>query len=259
MKQLKEYSNILSAPAGIAALSIEPENQVPTICSNSSPLRSPIGDSGGDENCTLPIGVSQLSPSDHRLVHTQEPTQQEALAASKKENSCAKPSEKDMIRLQSRHRWTKAQKTAFADFMRGRTHVSWPEIADDYSKLTGNKHNVNSVRQLARRMGIQAESGMPKPPSKPNRSSPLVLKVSLPPRLMKSLKNDQSANSMGIASQDQDWEASDRPEDPEKHRYSKEAQSPAPNTPYSPRDVPNRSQVSGPVQDLAGPLDWILN
>lgn len=265
MKQLKEYSNILSAPAGIAASSIEPANQVSTMSSRFSPLRPSIGDSGGNENCTLPICVPQPPPPDHRLVHTQERTLHKVHAASERENSCAKSGGKDVPRLQSRHRWNRAEKTAFADFMCGRTHMSWPEIADDYWKITGNQYSVNSLRQLARRMGIQVKCGLPKTPSRSSRSSPLVLKVSLPPHLMKSSKNDQTANSIGIAIQDQDCEASDRLEEPEKHGYDSEAKCSAPNSPYSPRDIPNpnnmhnRSQGPGPGQDPAGQLNWILN
>lgn len=235
------------------------------MSSQVSALRPSIGDSGSDENCTLPICVPQPPPPDHRLVQTQERTLHKDLAASERENSCAKSGGKDVLRLKSRHRWNRAEKTAFADFMRGRTHMSWPEIADDYWKITGNRYSVDSLGQLARRMGIQVECGMPKTPSRSSRSSPLVLKVSLPPHLMKSSKNDQTASSIGIAIQDQNCEASDRLEEPEKHGYDSEAKMSAPNSPYSPRDIPkpndthNQSQGPGPGQDPASQLNWILN
>ncbi|OGE46970.1 hypothetical protein PENARI_c082G03149, partial [Penicillium arizonense] len=92
---------------------------------------------------------------------------------------------------------------------------------------------------------------------------PLVLKVNFPPHSGKSAKNDQQPNSIGII-QDGDHGVGDRLEASETHRHNTEHKYSAPNSPYSPQDIPMSNdvrnlQTQGSSQDSAGQLNWILN
>ncbi|KAJ6018421.1 hypothetical protein N7522_001885 [Penicillium canescens] len=248
VKQLKDYSSNLSDSTGIAP----------------SPLS--LWEFGGEENCTLPIDGPQTPPPDTRLVQTQQITPHGAPAASERVTICTNTGGPGVLPSQPRHRWTRAEKTAYADFMRGRCHMSWPRIADDYWKTTGNRLSVNSLRQQAKRMGIQVECGMPEKPSKlsrSSRSSPLVLKVNFPPHSGKPAKNDQQPNSIGIMQYGDDG-VGDRPEASQTHGHNTEPKYSAPNSPYSPQDIPisndmRNLQSQGSGQDSAGQLNWILN
>ncbi|KAJ6045353.1 uncharacterized protein N7446_012217 [Penicillium canescens] len=266
VKQLKDYSSNLSASTGIAPSSPEPVSQGPIMSSRLSSLGSSVGNSGGEENCTLPIDGPQTPPPDTRLVQTQQITPHRAPAASERVTICTKTEGEGVLHSQPRHRWTRAEKTAYADFMRGRCHMSWPRIADDYWKTTGNRVSVNSLRQQAKRMGIQVECGKPERPSKSSRSSrssPLVLKVNFPPHSGKSAKNDQQPNSIGVT-QDGHHGVGDRLEASKTHGHNTEPKYSTPNSPYSPQDIPMSNdkrnlQTQGSGQDSAGQLNWILN
>ncbi|KAJ6047219.1 uncharacterized protein N7446_012053 [Penicillium canescens] len=241
VKQLKDYSSNLSDSTGIAPSPPEPVGQGPIMSSRLSSLGSSVGNSG------------QITPHG-------------APAASERVTICTNTGGPGVLPSQPRHRWTRAEKTAYADFMRGRCHMSWPRIADDYWKTTGNRLSVNSLRQQAKRMGIQVECGMPEKPSKlsrSSRSSPLVLKVNFPPHSGKPAKNDQQPNSIGIMQYGDDG-VGDRPEASQTHGHNTEPKYSAPNSPYSPQDIPisndmRNLQSQGSGQDSAGQLNWILN
>ncbi|KAJ6038626.1 hypothetical protein N7460_007343 [Penicillium canescens] len=266
VKQLKDYSSNLSASTGIAPSSPEPVGQGPTMSSRLSSLGSSVGNSGGEENCTLPVDGPQTPPPDTRLVQTQQITPHGAPAASERVIICTNTGGKACFIHRLATAGPGQEKKAYADFMRGRCHMSWPRIADDYWRTTGNRVSVNSLRQQAKRMGIQVECGKPERPSKSSRSSrssPLVLKVNFPPHSGKSAKNDQQPNSIGIM-QDGDHGVGDRLEASKTHGHNTEPKYSTPNSPYSPQDIPMSNdkrnlQTQGSGQDSAGQLNWMLN
>ncbi|KAJ6174824.1 hypothetical protein N7485_004629 [Penicillium canescens] len=218
------------------------------------------------ETITALLGDMSELGKDMIQVQTQQVTPHRAPAASERVTICTKTEGEGVLHSQPRHRWIGAEKTAYADFMRGRCHMSWPRIADDYWKTTGNRVSVNSLRQQAKRMGIQVECGKPERPSKSSRSSrssPLVLKVNFPPHSGKSAKNDQQPNSIGIM-QDGDHGVGDRLEASKTHGHNTEPKYSTPNSPYSPQDIPMSNdkrnlQTQGSGQDSAGQLNWMLN
>ncbi|OGE46964.1 hypothetical protein PENARI_c082G11368, partial [Penicillium arizonense] len=117
VKQLKDYSSNLSGSTGIAPSSPEPVGQGPIMSSRLSSLGSSVGNSGSEENCTLPFDGPQTPPPDTRLVQTQQITPHGAPAASERVTICTNTGGEDVLHSQPRHRWTRAEKTAYADFM----------------------------------------------------------------------------------------------------------------------------------------------